>query len=133
MHFFEIIIDQVWDIASILSFSVGTLDSTIAPLIDEQTRLQISHSLLVLYEEVGDELLKSIAITDDTWVHHFTPETERVRILVSNTKERQVQCFNRLRLLLGYQVDFRTEQSTVNAQYFTDLLRRYCLSARCRN
>jgi len=40
----------------------------------QSTRLQVAQSLLSRYEQEGDFFLDSVMITDETWVHYFTPE-----------------------------------------------------------
>jgi len=48
-------------------------------LSDQQktARVQISETLLVRYEEEGDAFIHCIVTCDETWVHHYTPETKR--------------------------------------------------------
>ena len=39
--------------------------------------VQISETLLARYEEEGDAFIHRIVTCDETWVHHYTPETKR--------------------------------------------------------
>jgi len=39
--------------------------------------VQIFETLLARYEEEGDAFIHSIVTCDETWVHHYTPETKR--------------------------------------------------------
>jgi hypothetical protein len=43
----------------------------------EASRVAICPPLLSLYENEGEEFLHSIITADDTWVHHYEPETKR--------------------------------------------------------
>ena len=40
-------------------------------------RVQISETLLAHYEEEGDAFIHRIGTCNETWVHHYTPETKR--------------------------------------------------------
>ena len=44
----------------------------------KNARVQISETLLARYEEEGDAFIHRIVTCDETWVHHYTPETKRV-------------------------------------------------------
>lgn len=41
------------------------------------SRLEICQRLLLQYENEGEEFLYSIVTADETWVHHYEPETKR--------------------------------------------------------
>ena len=40
-------------------------------------RVQISETLLARYEKEGDAFIHHIVTCDETWVHHYTPESKR--------------------------------------------------------
>ena len=106
-------------------------------LTDEQkhTRLQVAHTLLAQYEEKGDEFLQSIVTTDETWVHYFTPESKTASMqwrhpsspkpkkakATFTTEKTFASCFWDIRGVLH--IDFLTEQRTINAEYYSNLLR----------
>jgi len=48
-------------------------------LSDQQktARVQISETLLAHYKEEGDAFIHCIVTCDETWVHHYTPQTKR--------------------------------------------------------
>ena len=39
--------------------------------------VQISETLLARYKEEGDAFVHHIVTCDETWMHHYTPETKR--------------------------------------------------------
>ena len=55
-------------------------------LSDQQktARVQISETLLARYEEEGDAFIHCIVTCDETWVHHYTPETKYIFMKKSN-------------------------------------------------
>ena len=40
-------------------------------------RVQISETMLARYKEEGDTFIHRIVTCNETWVHHYTPETKR--------------------------------------------------------
>lgn len=82
------------DIASHVGISFGSVQAIISDelkfrklsarwvprlLSQEQTNLrqEVSQRHLSRYEEEGDDFLNRIVTSDETWVHHYTPESKR--------------------------------------------------------
>lgn len=98
-------------------------------------RLQITSSLLQRYEREADEFLDSIVITDETWVHYFTPESKRASMQWRHTtspkpkKAKTVSSADKVMATFFWDsqgvlfVDFLTERRTINADYYLTLLR----------
>lgn len=83
---------KIRQLASELSISLGSAETIIHNLgyskvcarwvprdltkDQKDTRKEISLDLLTQYEEYGDSFLARIVTGDETWVHHFEPETK---------------------------------------------------------
>ena len=98
--------------------------------------VQISETLLAHYEEEGDAFIQRIVTCDETWVHHYTPETKRpskewrgkgeecpikvkTRLPASKLMAMVFWYFKGVLLL-----DFLHARRTVNAAYYCNLLEK---------
>jgi histone-lysine N-methyltransferase SETMAR len=104
---------------------------------EKKRRVQISAQLLDRYEREGDPFLHSIVTCDETWVHYFTstPETkrtsmERRRIDSPPLKKAKTTPFaGKVMASVFWDsqgvlfIDFLTEQRTINAAYYSKLLK----------
>lgn len=99
------------------------------------TRWEVCTRLLQRYEEEGENLLHRIFTTDETWVHYYTPESKRAS-MEWRKKDEGAPVKGKVTLSAGkvlctvfwdmrgvIAVDFLTEQRTVNAQYYSNLLK----------
>jgi histone-lysine N-methyltransferase SETMAR len=99
-------------------------------------RLQISETLLARYEEEGDAFIHRIVTCDETWVHHYTPETKRAS---KEWRGKGDECpvkaktrFSAGKVMATvfwdfkgvFFVDFLHARRTVNAAYYCDLLEK---------
>ena len=98
------------------------------------TRVEISQRLLNRFEEEGNAFLERILTCDETWVHHYTPESKRAS-MEWRRKSEAAPKKAKVKLLAGkvlstvfwdyrgvVYVDFLTERRTINAQYYCQLL-----------
>ena len=99
-------------------------------------RVQISETLLARYEEEGDAFIHRIVTCDETWVHHYTPETKgaskewrgmgeecpvKAKTRFSAGKVMATVVWDFKGVLL---VDFLHTRRTVNAAYYCNLLEK---------
>lgn len=97
-------------------------------------RLEICQRLLARYAEQGESFLKCIVTCDETWVHHYTPESKQAS-MEWRKKEEAAPVKAKTRLSAGkvlstvfwdyrgvLHVDFLHERRTVNAEYYCQLL-----------
>nr|CAI5841024.1 unnamed protein product [Callosobruchus analis] len=54
-------------------------------------RLQVCERLLARFREEGDPFLTHIITCDETWVHHYTPESKQASMDWREKKENQDQ------------------------------------------
>ena len=99
-------------------------------------RVQISETLLAHCEEEGDAFIHRIVTCDETWVHHYTPETKRAskewrgmgeeclvkaKTRLSAGKVMATVFWDFKGVLL---VDFLHARRTVNVAYYCNLLEK---------
>jgi len=98
--------------------------------------VQISETLLGRYEEEGDAFIHHIVTCDETWLHHYAPETKRAsKEWRGNGEECPVKA--KMRLSAGkvmaivfwdtkgvLLIDFLHARRTINAAYYCDLLEK---------
>ena len=88
---------SVNEIAGILNMSVGSVYAIVHGKLkfskvsarwvpkqlsaeQQQKRLQVCGELRLRYEYEGDDFLSRIITTDETWVHHYIPESKNVSV-----------------------------------------------------
>ena len=97
---------------------------------------QISETLLAHYEKEGDAFIHRIVTCDETWVHHYTPDSKRAskewrrkgeecpvkaKTRLSAGKVMAMVFWDFKGVLL---VDFLHACRTINAAYYCDLLEK---------
>lgn len=100
-------------------------------------RVEVCQRLLDRYEVEGDNFLTRIFTTDETWVHYYTPESKiasmewrkkgegapvKAKVTRSAGKVMCTVFFDRRGVLY---IDFLHTQRTVNAAYYSNLLKTY--------
>lgn len=145
---------NVRDISAELGISIGSVESIIHEHLQyrkvtarwvpkllnfEQkfTRWEVCRRLLTRYEAEGDDFLTRIFTTDETWVHYYTPESkvsskewrkkeEGAPVKAKTTRSAgKVMCtvfWDRRGVLY---VDFLRTQRTINAVYYSNLLKTH--------
>lgn len=105
-------------------------------------RLQVCGRLLARFQKQGDQFLTHIITCDETWVHHYTPESKQASMEWRKQGEPgPVKAKSRLsagkvlatiffdqRGLLHF--DFLHERRTINAAYYCDILSEVRLAYR---
>ena len=97
-------------------------------------RLEVCQRLFARFEEEGEAFLASIVTCDETWVHHYTPESKqasmewrrkgetapvKAKTRLSAGKVLATVFFDYRGVLL---IDFLHERRTINAAYYCELL-----------
>lgn len=107
-------------------------------------RTEISQRLLNRYEAEGDAFLNRILTCDETWVHHYTPESKRSSMEWRRKNEAgPVKAKTKLSagkilatVFWDYRgvvfVDFLEERRTINATYYCELLDKVKTSYRSK-
>lgn len=105
-------------------------------------RLQVCERLLARFREEGDPFLTHIITCDETWVHHYTPESKqasmewrkkgepgpvKAKSRLSAGKVLATVFFDQRGLL---HLDFLHERRTINAAYYCDILTEVRLAYR---
>lgn len=97
-------------------------------------RVHVATQLLARYEREGDDFLKSIVTTDETWVHFFNPESQQQakewRHPSSPRPKRTRQLRSAGKVMATFfwdwkgviHVDFLQQGRTVTAEYYSSLL-----------
>ena len=100
---------------------------------EKECRVRCSQEFLTRYETEGDAFLDRIITTDETWLHHFDPETKRMssvwktprtpppkkaRVQKSAGKQMFVYFMDRHGMLLQHRIP---EGQTVTAAYYTKI------------
>ena len=98
-------------------------------------RVQISETLLARYEEEGDAFIHRIVTCDETWMHHYTPETKRaskewrgmgeecpVKAKMRSAGKVMATVFWDFKGVLL--VDFIHARRTINVAYYCNLLEK---------
>ncbi|XP_060822306.1 histone-lysine N-methyltransferase SETMAR-like [Bombus pascuorum] len=98
-------------------------------------RFQVCQELSARFSEEGDTFLNRIVTCDETWVHHYTPESKqasmewrrkeeaapvKAKTRLSDGKVLATVFFDRRGVL---HIDFLHERRTINAAYYCELLR----------
>ena len=98
---------------------------------EKECQVRCSQEFLTRYETEGDAFLDRIITTDETWLHHFDPETKRMssvwktprtpppkkaRVQKSAGKQMFVYFMDRHRMLLQHRIP---EGQTVTAAYYS--------------
>jgi histone-lysine N-methyltransferase SETMAR len=65
----------VW-VASLLFFRIGIWVPRMLTVEMKASRFEVCQQLLSRYEEEGEEFLHSIVTAEETWVHHYEPESK---------------------------------------------------------
>ncbi|PNF24602.1 hypothetical protein B7P43_G03085, partial [Cryptotermes secundus] len=100
---------------------------------NKMVHMQAASHLLQQFEDEGEAFLKSIVTTDQTWVHHFIPESQqssREWQHTSSPKPKSAAEHWAGKVMATFfwdwqgviHVDFLTDARTVNAVYHSDLL-----------
>lgn len=108
----------------------------------KQHRLEISQRHFNRFQREGDLFLNRIVACDETWVHHYTPESKQASMEWRRSGER-APIKAKTRLSAGkimatvffdrqgaFHVDFLHDRRTINAQYYCDVLDAAKLSFR---
>jgi len=106
-------------------------------MINKKTaRVQISETLLARYEKEGDGFIHRIVTCDETWVHHYTPESKRAS---KEWRRKGEECLVKAKTRLSASkvmatvfwdfkgvllIDFPYASRTINAAYYCDLLEK---------
>lgn len=108
----------------------------------KQYRMEICQRLLQRFQREGDDFLKHIVTCDETWVHHYTPESKqaskewrrkgegapiKAKTRLSAGKVLATVFWDFKGVLL---VDFLHERRTVNSEYYCQLLNQAKLAYR---
>lgn len=101
----------------------------------KEHRAQISKELLARYEEDGEAFLERIVTSDETWVHHFTPESKESSKQWKHSTSPTPKKF-RMRPSAGkvmasvfwdfrgiIHVDYLPKSHTINAAYYQGVLK----------
>lgn len=140
----------VEEIANAQSVSVGTAHSIVKNLNYRKTyarwvlkmltsdhkseRLRICKVLKYRYQAQGDEFLTRIVTCDETWVHHFDPESKRQSLEWKHPESPVRKKFKskpsagKVLVTVFWDMegvifcDFLEDQRTVNSQYYSNLL-----------
>nr|CAI5864224.1 unnamed protein product [Callosobruchus analis] len=147
---------NVRDILAELGISVGSVESiihehlqyrkitarwvpTLLNFEQKFTRLEVCQLLLTRYEAEGDDFLTRIFTTDETCVHYYTPESKvsskewrKKEEAMTTRSADKVMCnvfWDRRGMLY---VDFPRNQRTMNAAYYSNLLKSHVKPA-CRS
>lgn len=100
----------------------------------KETRLKVCTDLKARYEREGDSFLNKILTCDETWVHHFEPETKRQSMEWKHTsspvrkKFRTQASAGKVMLTVFWDArgvvfcDYLEDQRTVNSAYYSDML-----------
>jgi len=100
----------------------------------KETRLQISQQLKIRYSTEGEGFFKRIVTCDETWIHHYEPESKRQSIEWKHTasptrkKFRTQSSADKVMLTVFWDFqgpiycDFLEGQRTINSQYYSDIL-----------
>lgn len=101
---------------------------------NKQTRLRICTELKHRYEQEGNAFLDSIMTSDETWIHHYEPESKKQsmewRHASSPVKKkfRTQPSAGKVMMTIFWDsmgpvfVDFLEDQSTINSTYYCDML-----------
>jgi hypothetical protein len=99
-----------------------------------QVRLEISERLQNRFRQEGEDFLRHIVNCDETWVHHYTPESKKAS-KEWRRKEESCPVKAKTRLSAGkvlatvfldyrgvLEINFLHDQRSVNAAYYCQLL-----------
>ncbi len=143
---------NIRDIAEELDISVGSVETIIHERLGyrkitarwvpkllnfEQkfTRREVCTRLLQRYETEGENFLRRVFTTDETWVHYYTPESKRSSMEWRKkdegapTKAKVTPSAGKVLCTVFWDmkgvlvIDFLHEQRTMNAAYYSALLR----------
>ena len=99
-----------------------------------EKRVEVSKQLLERYENEGEDFLDSIVTCDETWVHHFTPESKRSSMQWRRSgsppplKAKTFSSAGKVMATVFWDskgvlfIDFLCGRKTINAQYYSNLL-----------
>jgi [histone H3]-lysine36 N-dimethyltransferase SETMAR len=142
----------VRDVAEELEISVGSAENIVRNvlkyskvsarwvprLLQEEhkaARVTVAACLLERFQREGDDFLHSIVTCDETWVHHYTPESKRASMHWKHPRspvaKKAKTTFSAGKVLATVfwdskgilAVDFLTERRTINAEYYSTLLK----------
>lgn len=100
----------------------------------KDTRLRVCTELKERYEREGELFLNKILTCDETWVHHFEPESKRQSMEWKHTSSPVKKKFKtqasagKVMLTVFWDAqgavlcDYLEEQRTINSQYYSDML-----------
>ncbi len=103
--------------------------------VHKNIRLRICTELLQRYQNEGEAFLEQIVTTDETWVHHYEPETKQQSMMWKHSDSPTVKKFktrasaNKVMLTLFWDMkgpllcDYLEERRTINAEYYSNLLK----------
>ncbi|KAK7601555.1 hypothetical protein V9T40_008996 [Parthenolecanium corni] len=101
------------------------------------TREEICERLLARYDAEGDDFIKKIFTTDETWVHYYTPLSKRATMEWRKKNEgapvkaKRVPSAGKILCTVFWDmrgvlyVDFLRTQKTINAVYYSNLLENH--------
>jgi [histone H3]-lysine36 N-dimethyltransferase SETMAR len=101
----------------------------------KEARVSVASSLLKRFQKEGNDFLDSIVTCDETWVHHYTPESKRASMqwkhVQSPVAKKAKTTFSAGKVMATVFwdskgilfVDFLTERKTINAEYYSNLLK----------
>ncbi len=101
----------------------------------KKKRLEICSKLLKRYKKEGDSFLERIITTDESWVHHYEPETKRQSMSWKHSDSPTVKKFKaqpsskKVLLTIFWDMkgtilcDYLETQRTINSEYYSNLLK----------
>ena len=102
----------------------------------KQTRAESSLALLHLYNESPEDFISRVVTGDETWVHHYDPESKQESMQWAEkgskppTKARVRASAGKVMLTVFWDykgilmVDYLPHKQTINAQYYIEIIRR---------
>lgn len=99
-----------------------------------QKRVQISQELLQRFQQEGDDFLERIITVDESWMHHYIPESKQASMEWRHSNSPPPKKFKttpsagKVMATVFWDikgpilVDFLTDRKTVNAEYYSQLL-----------